>query len=223
MSTQVKLPYLASPGVIPKIFARVREARRPDRFTQDFLETKLGHSGGSARAIIPLLKRMAFLSADGTPTGLYDKFRNPSTSAAAVAAGIRSAYAELFDRNQYASDLSREKLKNLILEMTGLEKDNTVANLMVSTFWTLKNEADFEAGLDDALDRSSGGVVVSEPPLEQRAEEPREQPRQHTTGASSPVDFRVGYTINLNLPETTNVEVFNAIFRSLNEHLLRRQ
>jgi hypothetical protein len=33
--------------------------------------------------------------------------------------------------------------------------------------------------------------------------------------------FNFSYTINLNLPETTDVEVFNAIFRSLKEHLLK--
>jgi hypothetical protein len=30
----------------------------------------------------------------------------------------------------------------------------------------------------------------------------------------------ISYTINLNLPATTEVEVFNAIFKSLKEHLL---
>ena len=35
------------------------------------------------------------------------------------------------------------------------------------------------------------------------------------------VELKVGYTINLNLPETTNPDVFNAIFKSLKEHLLR--
>ena len=34
-------------------------------------------------------------------------------------------------------------------------------------------------------------------------------------------EFSISYTINLNLPPTTNVEVFNAIFRSLKENLLR--
>jgi hypothetical protein len=33
--------------------------------------------------------------------------------------------------------------------------------------------------------------------------------------------FNLSYTINLNLPETADVEVFNAIFRSLKENLLR--
>ena len=39
--------------------------------------------------------------------------------------------------------------------------------------------------------------------------------------AENNVDFKVSYTINLNLPETTDPDVFNAIFRSLREHLLK--
>jgi hypothetical protein len=31
----------------------------------------------------------------------------------------------------------------------------------------------------------------------------------------------LGYTINLNLPATSDIAVFNAIFKSLREHLLR--
>lgn len=34
------------------------------------------------------------------------------------------------------------------------------------------------------------------------------------------VGLRLRYTINLNLPATTDVAVFNAIFKSLKEHLL---
>jgi hypothetical protein len=32
--------------------------------------------------------------------------------------------------------------------------------------------------------------------------------------------LKLSYTINLNLPESTNPDVFNAIFRSLKENLL---
>lgn len=144
---------MSSPGLIQKIFDKIQEARRPERFTQDFLETKLGHSGGSARPIIPLLKRMEFLSSDGTPTNLYDQFRNPSSKGAALALGIRHAYRELFDRNQFADSLSREKLTNLVREMTGAEKDSRVVQLIVSTFFALKAEADFEGSVDEGRRR----------------------------------------------------------------------
>jgi hypothetical protein len=33
--------------------------------------------------------------------------------------------------------------------------------------------------------------------------------------------LNLSYTINLNLPETSDVEVFNAIFKSLKENLLK--
>jgi hypothetical protein len=42
------------------------------------------------------------------------------------------------------------------------------------------------------------------------------------TGSGKEVHGKLGlsYTINLNLPATTEIEVFNAIFKSLREHLL---
>ncbi|MHA1570546.1 MAG: DUF5343 domain-containing protein [Alphaproteobacteria bacterium] len=96
-----KLPYMLSVGLIPKILEKIQEARRPDRFTQDFLETKLGHSGGSARAMIPLLKRLGFIASDGSPTTLYDQFRNDDTRGFAVAQGMKNGFTDLFDRNEY--------------------------------------------------------------------------------------------------------------------------
>jgi hypothetical protein len=120
----LKLPYLATPGLIPKILGKMQEARRPDRFTQDFLETKLGFGGGSARAIIPLLKRMGFLSSDGTPTKTYDQFRNAYTQGSAMSEAIRAAYAELFERNEYAHDLTKDKLTGLITDITGASKES---------------------------------------------------------------------------------------------------
>jgi hypothetical protein len=35
------------------------------------------------------------------------------------------------------------------------------------------------------------------------------------------VGLNLGYTINLNLPATSDPAVFNAIFRALKEHLLK--
>lgn len=63
-------PFMNAYGLVPKILDKIIEAQQPERFTQDFLSTKLGFSGGSARAMIPLLKRVGFLSSDGVPTQL---------------------------------------------------------------------------------------------------------------------------------------------------------
>ena len=69
-------PFMNAYGLVTKILDKIIEARQPERFAQDFLATKLGYGGGSARAFIPLLERIGFLSSDGVPPQLYGQFRN---------------------------------------------------------------------------------------------------------------------------------------------------
>jgi Family of unknown function (DUF5343) len=208
-----KLPYMVAAGLIPKIFEKIQNARRPERFTQDFLETKLGHSGGSARPVIPLLKRMGFLGSDGVPTALYDQFRNTETQGLAVAQGIRNAFSELFDRNQYVYEMSRDKLTGQVMEITGGAKDDRTIRAIVGTFWALKELADFEG-------------EAPEKPAPEPKPDATPSARLPTYGIppianADNVELRVGYTINLNLPETTDPEVFNAIFKALYDNLLK--
>src|SRR5438132_4614622 len=101
-----KLPYVAQPGAIKKIFDKAKEAKTPDRFTTDFLDTKLGFRGGNSRQFIPLAKKLSLLKSDGTPTDLYKAFRNSSTGKAAIAEAMKVGYREIFDRNEYAGNLS---------------------------------------------------------------------------------------------------------------------
>ena len=219
-----QLPYMLSTGLISKILEKIQNARRPERFTQDFLETKLGQGGGSARAIIPLLKRMGFLSSDGSPTTLYDQFRNAETSGSAIAEGMKSSYKELFDRNEYVYSMTRDKLTSLVVQVTGGTKKDTKTRGIVGTFWTLKEMANFE---DDP---------PSQPPEEQPsrpsevsavdsratiATSPKDTDGDRSDNSRDSVDLNISYTINLNLPETTDPNVFNAIFKALRENLLR--
>lgn len=215
-----KLPYMASPGLVTKILTKIQEARKPDRFTQDFLETKLGFPGGSARPIIPLLKRMNFLNSDGTPTPLYDRFRNLTTQGPAVAEGVRNAYAELFDRNRYAGDLTKEKLKALIVEVTGAAHDDRTVELTLSTILKLKELADFDATVDasdEEAPATNSPVVLNGAGHESVYSRPQALAEQ-----TEDVGLNLSYTINLVLPETTNPEVFNTIFKSLKDNLLKK-
>ena len=68
-----------------KILEKVRSAQTPERFTQDFLATKLGFRGGNPRQFIPLAKRLGFIGSDGRPSEIYNRFRNAATSKAAMA------------------------------------------------------------------------------------------------------------------------------------------
>jgi hypothetical protein len=216
-------PFMNSTGLIPKIFDKISEAQKPERFTTDYLATVIGYGSGSARPVIPLLKRLNFLQADGTPTLLYARFRNPSERASAMLEGMKGAYAELFARNEYAHLMPKEKLRDLVIEVTGLKRDNSVVQAIVSTFLALK----LVAGIDDTT-RTGGAQKVE---TVQNAEFPEfptptishaaPDGRQVTTIRNvSEVGMNLSYTINLNLPPSPDPEVFNAIFKALKEHLL---
>ena len=209
------LPYLLSTGLISKILDKIQQARRPERFTQDFLETKLGHSGGSSRPIIPLLKRMGFLGSDGVPTPLYDQFRNMETQGYAIAKGMKNAFSELFDRNEYVYELQRDKLTGLVVEITGDTKDSRTTVGIIGTFLALNELANF----DDEGPQIPPPDPASEDPAS--AVLPIDTKSKPGTAKRDTVELKVGYTVNLNLPETTDPEVFNAIFKALKENLLR--
>jgi hypothetical protein len=203
---KTKLPYISYPGCIPRILSKIKDAQTPERFTSDFLETKLGFKGGSYQQFVPLAKKIGLLHTDGTPTDLYKKLRNSKTSKHSIAQAIRNGYKELFERNEYAYNLSAEELKGLVVEITGLEQKHPVVKLTCLTFETLKKEADFEAKPSE-----------EHPKPEDITDKPKGE-----KGDYSDLGLNLSYTINLVLPKTDDPAVFNAIFRSLRENLLRK-
>ncbi|MFM9918268.1 DUF5343 domain-containing protein [Lacisediminihabitans sp. H27-G8] len=209
------MPYMNSTGLIPKILDKIKEARTPDRFSQDFLGTVLGFSGGSAKPFIPLAKRLGLINSDGTPSALYNRFRgSEEESKAAMAAAMKIAFAPLYKRNEFAERMEKKKLEGLVKEITGLEDTSSTFRGIIGTFEALKKYADFNITPDNsnaADDEQSGDGGGS----------------GSDSGGSGDDDFqsdlgklRFGYTININLPNTNDIAVFNAIFKSLKEHLL---
>jgi hypothetical protein len=196
-----QLPYISAVGNITKVLNKIIEAQTPDRFTVDFLGTKLGMTGGSATPLIPFLKRTGFLNPDGTPTALYSRFRNDGQRGAAGAEALRKGYARLFQSNEYANALSDEDLKGLVVQISGLDKSSSTFKAIVGSFKALKEFADFEATADETHDEHGGDHDHA--------------PEKRLLGG-----VNLGYTINLHLPATSDVAVFNAIFKSLREHLL---
>ncbi len=207
MPAESKLPYVPGYGNISKALTAIQRASTPDRFTQDFLSTKLGLPGGSPKPVIPFLKRTGFLGSDGTPTELYTRFRNPAFAGAAAAEALRIGYAPLYEMNEYAHELSDKDLKGLVVQATGSEPNAVVVKSTVGSFKALKEFADFDAATQPAA--AAEGVSGD-------GELPPSSPQGQLLGGIS-----LGYTINLHLPATSDVAVFNAIFKSLREHLLK--
>lgn len=204
-------PYITATGLVSKILDKIKVAATPDRFTQDYLATELGFGGGSARAFIPLAKRIGLIASDGTPTEIYKQFRstNSATSKAAIAKALKTGYADLYSRNEYAHSLSKPDLEGLVIELTGLEKGHATIRAVVGTFEALKSYADFSA-------KPKGGeaeqtVVTENIVIPGGVSESEED-----------IKFNLSYTINIVLPKTDDIAVFNAIFRSLKDNLLSK-
>jgi hypothetical protein len=208
------LPYSTSVGTLEKMLEKIKTASVPERFTQDFVSTKLLMKGGTASSCIPILKKMGFVSTDGSPTEVYREFRNPSKSKLAVAKAFRKLYERLYEMNEYVHDATEKEILGLIIECTGVEKDNATAKYTLSTLMMLRKLADFDDDFDDDIEVTPTQLNNSsqiQNPIHEIARIP---------SAQASKGINLSYTINLNLPATKDVEVFNAIFKSLKEHLI---
>lgn len=208
------LPYLSTPGSIKTVLERIRHAATPSRVTNDFISTVLQLKGGAGRAIPPFLKRIGMVASDGAPTELYKAYRNEATAGRAMAQAIKHGYHELAQSNEYFYRLSDKELLALIVQVTGVESDSRAAALTLATIKNLKISADFDSVQINVLEQSSRSAEPAENDEFGSASQLRISPSKAEVG------LNLSYTINLNLPATADQAVFNAIFRSLKEHLL---
>jgi hypothetical protein len=100
-------------------------------------------------------------------------------------------------------------------QITGATPDDTTTKCTVSTFLNLKELADFDSAVPASNRQSEESPQLPMPSSEQ----PQGNSRPGPVAAES-VGLNIAYTINLNLPETTDPDVFNAIFRALKDNLL---
>lgn len=129
-----------------------------------------------------------------------------------MAAAIKKGYSLLYERNEYVHDLDKKKLEGLIVELTGLEQGHATVRAIVGTFEALKASADFSKSEPKPEDETKGKTE-------------RKKGVADLEGGDDLVDevkLNLAYTINLVLPKTDDVAVFNAIFKSLRENLLKK-
>ncbi|MDE0553563.1 MAG: DUF5343 domain-containing protein [Candidatus Poribacteria bacterium] len=208
------LPYVTAPGNVPKALNAIISAATPDKVTQDFVKEMLKIPGGSGDQMTSFLKKIGMAGPDGTPTDTYKKFRNEATRGTAAASVLRYGYSRLYKRNEYMHTLSPAKLKGLIIEETGADEKNSSVRNTAKCIQGIKAFASFDA---DSEETAEAQQEISPPvlPDERTARQFQQLPMKEQG-----VGMNLSYTINLNLPATSDIAVFNAIFKSLKENLL---
>jgi len=199
--------YLTSSKNTRAILESVQRAGVPTRFTYEFLK-QLGYPSSTDRPMIAVLKGLGFLAESGEPTERYRRFKDSGLSKSVMAEAVRAAYADVFTVDQQANTKTTNELKGIFARLS--DKGESVNEKMATTFKTLSEMADFKASPPvDANGSGAPAAKIAE------AQHGAAAALQDSRGGS----LRLHHDVHIHLPESTNIEVYNAIFRSLREHL----
>lgn len=196
--------YVLPTNRIADIFGKIRDGQAPERFTQQLLKD-WGFGSTNDRAFVPLLKALGFLTADGKPTQRYNDYRDHSRSKHVMGQALRDAYGDIFLIKEHPTSADRSSIEGKFKSFHNAS-DN-VAGLMAKTFLGLLPLADLstKAGTPPMAKVQEATVPTIEVPPPPVA--------ANNTGPS------LHYNIQIHLPATKDVEVYNAIFKSLREHI----
>lgn len=196
--------YVLPVNRIPDLFGKIRDGQAPERFTHQLLKD-WGFSSTNDRAFVPLLKELGFLTADGKPTPQYHDYRDHSRSKTVMGQALRVAYSDIFLIKEHPTASDRAAVEGKFKSFHNASEN--VAGLMAKTFFGLLALAD--------LSKKTVSVPTS---TESKQSPPEQSPPAQPDGN---IFGRTGlhYNIQIHLPATKDVEVYNAIFKSLREHL----
>lgn len=205
--------YLTSTKNFDAIMNSILAARAPERFTNKFLED-LGFKSSNDRLIMGVLKGLGFLNETGEPTQRYYAFLDQTQSKKVLALGIQEAYEDLFGLRRDAQNMSQDEVKNKLKTLTQGQKGDKVVELMARTFKTLCDYADWSEPVSiTKKNETTGGEAV----LDEEQSHSNSSILQEREGKST---LGLCYNIQIHLPETTNMAVYDAIFQSIKKHLM---
>ncbi len=207
--------YLQTTKNLDAILNSIVNAKAPDRFTYKFLED-LGFKSSNDRLYIAVFKSLGFLDDNSAPTQLYLQLIDQTETGKVLAEGIQMAYEDLFALRKDAYNLSLDEIKGKMKTLTEGKKSDNVINYMANTFQALCERADWSV-LDNAATDSSASIDMQTEPEASGFQIDLPHLAEHEGRSSTSASFH--YNIQIHLPETTNMAVYDAIFQSMTKHL----
>jgi hypothetical protein len=123
-----------------------------------------------------------------------------------MAEALREAYSDVFTIKANPTDADRPLIEGKFKSVHNASAN--VAKLMANTFYSLLELADLSHG------------AIETKKEEKQPEPPVQAKIGADTQPASPPRPTLHYNIQIHLPATKDIEVFNAIFKALKEHLL---
>ncbi|OFY49552.1 MAG: hypothetical protein A2W85_06880 [Bacteroidetes bacterium GWF2_41_31] len=193
-------------GSLGTFFSKIRDGQAPEKFTNQILKD-LGFTSNNHRAFIPILKALGFLSADGVPTQRYHNYRSHALSREIMGQALKEAYSDLFLITSNPSNNDKDLINGKFKSFHNVS-DN-VAKHMTNTFYSLLSLADLDSKKikkEEPIKSESNAETIIDP-------------------ANNDLNKKFGelglhYNIQIHLPATKDIEVYNAIFKSIKDHLI---
>lgn len=191
---------------IPDLFSKIRDGQAPSQVTTQLLKD-WGFASSNDRAFIPLLKSLGFLTATGQPTQRYHEYRDHSRSQAVMNDTLKEAYGDIFLIKSHPTKSDQVAITGKFKSYHNVSDD--VSQRMSKTFFALLSLADLSA------EAPRKDVAAEAEPLKKR-----DAAAPAKVSPSSVLLSGLHYNVQIHLPATKDVEVYNAIFKSLKEHFV---
>ncbi len=209
--------YLQSNKNLPGVLRKIQEGAPPQRFTVEHLKS-LGFTSSNDTTIVRLLKDLGFLSENGEPTDIYHAYRDSSKSEKVLGRVLLDKYGDLFHINENLSESHRKAVEGKFKATLGLSDD--LAGRAASTFFTLLKISDIAGARSDGKVLSTIDEMRPDSKSSKQMDNDTndEEQRLNDRSQKNPVNLR--YNIEIHLPASPDITVYNAIFKALKEHLL---
>lgn len=205
--------YVQKYTAIPAYFDAMLDAQPPERFSQKFLEN-LGFTSSNDRLFISVVKELGFVNQDGKPQKRYFEFLDRSQSRKVISEAIKEMFEDLYAINSSAHTLSVEDVTNKLRTLYAGQKSDTVIDRVAKTFKSLCEYADFSGSQKiKPKEATPQPIQTTKPEATPHIERPI--PSVSSTVALDSLQ----YHINIVLPESRDQAVYDAIFKSLRDHL----
>lgn len=158
-----------------------------------------------------MFKALGLLDDNGQPLQRYYEFLDQTQTGRIIAIGIEEAYEDLFNLRKDAQNLTNDEVKNKLKTITQGQKSDKILGLMAMTFRAFCDLADWDSvGTEETNKIETPHVVLKSDNTE----------KSQTKTDPTTTDMNLHYNIQIHLPETTNMAVYDAIFQSLKKHLM---
>ncbi|MGA2162208.1 MAG: DUF5343 domain-containing protein [Methanoregula sp.] len=202
----MEFPLHKNPKKLVDFFGIIQSEQVPSKVNKDFLH--LHNFKSSYDESIPkIMEQLEFVGSGRTPNERWKRYRDASQSKKVMAEAIRIAYAEMFKVFSNPLQKSKDELKNFFKGKTDLN-DEQIGNL-VATFDALCSLADFNQTSDD----------TSSSPTEDISQKSNGEGAVKIQKVIGHGQYTVNLNIQLQLPETTNPDVYDKLFESMKKHL----